>query len=68
MVTAYKIHSAIRAARIGDGSDGALLGEVVRLVRGGGVLSVELEARMSAAGLDLDHLHRCLIASGRAGI
>jgi hypothetical protein len=73
MGTVYKIHHTVRIVRLGTGSSGAVVREqdarwcalLQHLVRDGGAITPELEESMSAAGFDLDRLHRCLLAPRR---
>lgn len=70
MASAQNIHHAVRIVRLDTGDsigeqDARWCARLQHLVREGGVITPELEARMSAAGFDLDRLHRCLLTARR---
>jgi hypothetical protein len=70
MATAQNIHHGVRIVRLHAGAsireqDARWCARLQHLVREGGAISPELEERMSAAGFDLDRLHRCLLTARR---
>ena len=77
MATAYEISPAICVEQIGKAPDAFIIGPDIceqdaswcgllqRLVREGSAITAELEERMSAAGFDLDRLHRSLRSARR---